>query len=243
MKKFGLVLLLVLGLVAVASAAPFQNLVQGIFFSDVGGNNANAGIVYTRVSDSETLQFQFTTSDTVAHSMDNSAFTVGAGNTFALEGSTDDTFESILSSADVTADVTYTLRDISSGVLTVGAFTHTYCTGPLVTASVDTIVFLADRAYTITDIDYIHQVKESAGTLTVMPERLQGTEAVAAGNDLVTTAFDATSIVANTTTTGALTSTTAFLTLAAGDRIGLDFTDDTAGELANVCVTFGLVPD
>jgi hypothetical protein len=39
-----------------------------------------------------------------------------------------------------------------------------------------------------------------------------------------------------------LTATQSLLILAAGDRLGIDFTDDVAGELAGTLVTFTLVP-
>lgn len=58
----------------------------------------------------------------------------------------------------------------------------------------------------------------SSGTLQV--ERLQGTEAKDAGNDLLAATVDM-SATANTVTTPALTTTTASLQLSAGDRLGL----------------------
>ena len=303
MRKAIFVALLVLGLVLVAGAAPFQNLVKGVFFTDPLGNDADASIVYTRVSDNETMQFKFTTSDTVGYTMDAANFYVGPGgsimfegssadaseisiaaadvtadvtltlplsnganaafmvselttnspevsnsvwtrsNAVVWEGSTENASESIMSSDNVGQDVTYTLRDISAGAYTFGEFSVSYCTGGLVTASIDVIVFLADRPYTVTAIDYVHQVKESADPVAVMPERLQGTEDVGAGDDLLSAEFDSDDTANNTVLNGALTTTTVNLSLAAGDRIGLDFTGDTPGELANVCVTFNLVPD
>ena len=47
---------------------------------------------------------------------------------------------------------------------------------------------------------------------------------------------------AQTVATATLTSTEANLIVNTGDRLGLDYTDDTAGELAGVTVTFFLYP-
>lgn len=115
--------------------------------------------------------------------------------------------------------------------------------GVLVTANVDQTCFIADRPYYVSKIQEIHTTAESAGTLTIIPRRQQGTEAAASG-DALATAIDmvGAGAVAQTLKTATLTTTTAFLILNAGDRLGLDFTDDVAGELAGVLVTFTLMP-
>lgn len=123
----------------------------------------------------------------------------------------------------------------------VGALTVACYTGPLVTGSVDQSCFTADRDYVVTRITYVSQVVESGGTLTIIPRRQQGTEAVASG-DALATAISGVSTVAQTVTAFTLTTTAADLILDSGDRLGLDFTDDVAGELLGVLVTFTLVP-
>ena len=115
--------------------------------------------------------------------------------------------------------------------------------GPLATANVDQTCFIADRNYVVTKIQEIHTTAESAGALTLIPRRQQGTEAAASG-DALATAIDmvGAGAVAQTLKTATLTTTTANLLINAGDRLGLDFTDDVAGELAGVVVTFQLSP-
>lgn len=116
-------------------------------------------------------------------------------------------------------------------------------TGPLATGSVDQSCFTANRPYLVYRINYVTKVAESAGTLTLIPRRQQGTEAPASG-DALATAINcvAAGTAAETVVTATLTATESLLILATGDRLGLDFTDDVAGELAGVVVSFFLYP-
>lgn len=122
----------------------------------------------------------------------------------------------------------------------VGTFTVA-CRMLLIADMVDQSCFTADRDYVITKITYVSKVVESAGTLTVIPRRQESTEAAASG-DALATAISGVSTVAETVTTFTLTTTSSLLILDAGDRLGVDFTDDTAGELAGVTITFTLAP-
>jgi hypothetical protein len=117
------------------------------------------------------------------------------------------------------------------------------CRTLLAADSIDQSCFIADRDYVIVKITEVHTTAESAGTLTLIPRRQQGTEAAASG-DALATAIDmvGAGAVAQTVKTATLTTTVADLLLDAGDRLGLDFTDDVAGELAGVTVTFTLIP-
>jgi hypothetical protein len=117
------------------------------------------------------------------------------------------------------------------------------CRALLIADMIDQSCFIADRQYLVTKITYIHTTPESAGTLTVIPRRQQSTEAAASG-DALATAINAVAAgtAAQTLVTATLTSSEALLILEAGDRLGLDFTDDSAGELAGVTVTFYLIP-
>jgi hypothetical protein len=117
------------------------------------------------------------------------------------------------------------------------------CRALLIADMIDQSCFIADRQYLVTKITYIHTTPESAGTLTVIPRRQQSTEAAASG-DALATAINAVAAgtAAQTLVTATLTTTSTLLILEAGDRLGLDFTDDTAGELAGVTVTFYLIP-
>lgn len=117
------------------------------------------------------------------------------------------------------------------------------CRALLVADQIDQSCFTADRTYVVVKITEIHTTAESAGTLTLIPRRQQGTEAAASG-DALATAIDmvGAGAVAQTLKTATLTTTQSLLILFAGDRLGLDFTDDVAGELAGVVVTFTLIP-
>jgi len=117
------------------------------------------------------------------------------------------------------------------------------CKALLIADMVDQTCFIADRNYTLVKIQEIHKVAESAGTLTLIPRRMQGTEAAASG-DALATAIDmvGAGAVAQTLKTATLTTTTTYLNIEAGNRLGLDFTDDVAGELADVTVSFVLIP-
>ena len=97
------------------------------------------------------------------------------------------------------------------------------------------------RAYTVTDIDAVWGTAESTGSMDIQVDRLQGTEACAAGDNLLNAVIDATG-TANTVANGTLTSTTANLNLSAGDRLCVDLTA-TPNEIANMVVTVGLVPN
>ena len=92
------------------------------------------------------------------------------------------------------------------------------------------------HTYTVTAISASWGTADStATTATLMVERCQGTEAPGSGDDLLASAIDA-SATANTVVRGTLTSTTANLTLAQGDRLALDVING-ATELADLTVT------
>lgn len=160
----------------------------------------------------------------------------GSAGTVIFEGATLNAFETTLTVTDPTADNTITLPD---GSATIGKKFVT-CTALLVADMVDQSCWISDGVYTITAMDVVWATAESAGTLTIIGRKQEGTEAPASGQAL-NTAVDVVS-TAETVTAATLTATGADLILADGDRIGLDFTDDTAGELAGVVVTFTLIP-
>jgi hypothetical protein len=83
----------------------------------------------------------------------------------------------------------------------------------------------------------VHAVAgDDAGTVTGTVRRCQGTEAATAGDDLLGTTKINLKGTALTEQTPALTSTTANLTLDAGDRLSLDVTGTTT-TLAGVILT------
>lgn len=115
-------------------------------------------------------------------------------------------------------------------------------TTPLFTGSIDQSCWQADGNYVLVAVREVHTVKESGGTLTLIAKRQQGTEAAASGDVLITALDMAAAATAETVRTATLTTTGADLLFDAGDRVGLDFTDDVAGELAGVVVTFTFAP-
>lgn len=107
------------------------------------------------------------------------------------------------------------------------------------TAMVDQSFFIADRAYQVTRIDFVHAVAEStAATLYAQVVKDTGTNAPGAGTDLLTNntnnGFDCKG-TANTVVNGTLTATTASLQLAAGNRLSVDFSA-AATELVGVTI-------
>ena len=98
------------------------------------------------------------------------------------------------------------------------------------------IFFLATQRVKVTKISWVHGTAASAATVTV--ERLQGTEAVTAGDDLLgATKIDA-NAAANTVQTPALTGTAAHLVLEPGNRLAIKkATGDNLASLANACIS------
>jgi len=100
----------------------------------------------------------------------------------------------------------------------------------------DTQFFTAPVQCQVVAVREVHATAGSdAGTVTGTIRRCQGTEAATAGDDLLsaTINFKGTAL---TEQTPALTTTTANLTLEAGDRLSLDVTGTTTA-LAGVIIT------
>ena len=77
--------------------------------------------------------------------------------------------------------------------------------------------------YTVTGVSAYWTTADSSGTPTVQVRRMQGVEAVASGDALLSAAIDLTG-TAETVVNGSLVTGDA-LTLAAGDRLGVDVID------------------
>jgi len=114
--------------------------------------------------------------------------------------------------------------------------THAY--GATVADHVDAVVWIADDTYRVTEIQAIWGTAESTGDMNIDPERLQGTEACASGDDLATAAINATG-TADTVNTFTLTDGTT-MNLAEGDRLCIDLTA-TPNEVTGLTVTFSLI--
>lgn len=145
-----------------------------------------------------------------------------------FEGATEDAFELSVDPPDLAADASLTIGDTTVSFRAVA-----------VADMVDGIAFIADRGYTVTRIDQIHITPETAGTVDIMPRKCEGVEAPASGQALLSAAFDGTA-TAETVQNGSLTSTGADLIMVAGDRLCVDYSGDTAGELVGVTITFSL---
>jgi len=108
---------------------------------------------------------------------------------------------------------------------------------------VDRTFFIANRAYQVTAIRYIHATANGAA-MTVQVTKDVSTDAPGAGTDLLTNntnaGFDC-NATANTTQTGTLTGTAASLQLAAGNRLSVDFSTG-ATSLVGVTITVSLKP-
>lgn len=101
--------------------------------------------------------------------------------------------------------------------------------------------FICDKIYTITSINYVHKT-QATGTLTCNITKDTGTQAPGAGVSLQSGTFNCVTIANNTVTAGTLTSTTANLTTAVGDRLSILFTGSVA-TLAGVTVTITMTPN
>ena len=110
-------------------------------------------------------------------------------------------------------------------------------------AMVDQSFFVANQAYQVTAIRFVHAVAEStAGSLSVQVTKDTSTNAPGAGTDLLTNNTNAgfnCKSTANTVQTGTLSATASDLQLAAGDRLSVDFTA-AATELVGVTITVTL---
>lgn len=114
------------------------------------------------------------------------------------------------------------------------------CRALLIADMIDQSCFTADRPYVVSKITEIHTTAEAGGTLTIIPRKQTTTQACASGASLAT-ALNGVG-TAQTLQSATLTTTSADLLLSSGDRLCMDFTDDTAGELAGVTMTFQLFP-
>lgn len=114
---------------------------------------------------------------------------------------------------------------------------------PLNTQCIDQVFYVATRPYLVTGISYVHATAGSdAGAVNLQVSKDSGTAAPGTGTDLLTNNSNAgfnCKATANTVQTGTLVSGNATLTLAAGDRLALDFAGTTTA-LAGVTVTVSL---
>lgn len=116
---------------------------------------------------------------------------------------------------------------------------------PLNGDNVDQVVFIADRAYTVEAVYESHATAGTdAGAVSLDVKKATGTTAIASGTTVLGSTFDMkgtiNTVVSKTRASGGVVST-AVATLAAGDRLGLDYTGVITA-LAGVAVTVVLQP-
>jgi hypothetical protein len=166
---------------------------------------------------------------------------LGAGDSLGWEGATANAYESIQSSADVAQDVTWTMRDVTSGAAQFGDILITQAFGGTAADHLDTVVFVADRAYVLEGVDATWGTAESTGAMSIMVEKLVGVTACASGTDMLSAVIDGTG-TANTTTAGTLHGTAGNLAIADGDTICIDLSA-TPNEIVNLVVSLALAVD
>lgn len=110
-------------------------------------------------------------------------------------------------------------------------------------AATDTVFFVATRAYLVVSVSQIHAVA-AGGASVLQVTKDSTTNAPGAGTDLLTnnssTGFDL-NATANTVQTGTLTATVATKTLAAGDRLAVDFANAIQSS-SGIAVTACMAP-
>lgn len=116
---------------------------------------------------------------------------------------------------------------------------------PLNADNVDQNVFVADRAYTLERVLESHgTLGTDGGAVTLDVKKATGTTAIASGTTVLGSTFDMkatiNTVVTKTRANGGVVSTPV-AQLAAGDRLGLDYTG-TITALAGVAVTLVLNP-
>lgn len=117
------------------------------------------------------------------------------------------------------------------------AYLTANCVMVLNSAVVDQVFYIAAEPLEVVEIHEIHTTKGTdASAVTATIRRCQGTEAVTAGDDLLGSTKINLKGDNDTLQSPALTSTSADLQLAAGDRLALDVTG-TATAVAGAVVT------
>lgn len=104
-------------------------------------------------------------------------------------------------------------------------------------AATDTVFFIATRPLIVTSVSALHAVA-AGGVSTLQVTKDTGTAAPGAGTDLLTAAIDL-NATANTIQSGSITTVVADKTLAAGNRLAVDFANaiqSTSGVTVTACM-------
>lgn len=105
-------------------------------------------------------------------------------------------------------------------------------------AATDKVFFIATRSMIVASISQVHTIA-AGGVSTLQVTKDTGTDVPGAGTDLLATPFNL-NATANTTQAGALAASAATLTLAAGNRLAVDYANtiqSTAGVVVTACMT------
>ncbi len=119
-----------------------------------------------------------------------------------------------------------------------GVITATYLMNTTAAAT-DQVFFVATRSMKVIACSEVHSAA-AGGTSVLQVVKDTSTDAPGAGTDLLTTGFNLAS-TANTVQVGALTGTVATVTLAAGDRLSVDYANAVQSS-TGVAVTCMLTP-
>lgn len=111
---------------------------------------------------------------------------------------------------------------------------------PILAGSLDTPVFIADDAYQVVKINEVHSVV-GGGSAAVTVKKCTGTTAPASGTAMHASAIDLTATI-NTNISPTLVATTSTLTLAAGDKVSLDFSGTLTGLVGVITINLKRVP-
>jgi hypothetical protein len=121
----------------------------------------------------------------------------------------------------------YTADTLTVGSVIVSPYKIVTLSLPLNGDCVDQTLFIADRAYQVTRVDYVHATAGNDGSaVNVQVTKDTGTDAPGGGTNLLTNNTNAgfnCKATANTVQNGTLTVTTASLQMATGDRLAVDF--------------------
>lgn len=135
-----------------------------------------------------------------------------------------------------------TLRNFISTDATCASYYFTGINNAAPTTAVDQVFFIATRALKVTSVSEVHSAA-AGGASTLQLVKDTGTAAPGTGTDLLTNntnaGFDLNG-TANTVQVGALVATAATVTLAAGDRLSVDFANaiqSSVGVTVTACMT------
>ena len=125
----------------------------------------------------------------------------------------------------------------ADGLTVNGAIVPTtmYVSVPLFVTDVSKTIFIASEAVQLVSVRCVYNIVSISGTLDI--EKLTGTTAPGSGTSILQSTLDLTTS-ANTVLSGSLTSTTANLQLAAGNRLSVKLGGTLTG-LVGATVTLG----